>query len=537
MENIRRGMSMIILKIAFRNLKEHKSKTLIVGGIIAVGIMVLVVGNSMMDTATAGIRRAYWDNYTGHIVISGKGKDKITLFGPQGANAMNSSVPKIPEYERIYRYVTSMPEVEFVNPQAYGMAIINPSQPTTSGGMDESKKSSGKSEESNSTGKSDTGTSSDSQKADELRTFTQLFGVDPVFYKKMFPNNMEIISGKFLEEGKSGILLSERIAKRLSEDGTQLLPGSKVLLTSMNDFSGMKIREVSVTGIFRFESDDPILSRVSIADIDTVRALNGMTVTSKEEVSLNSDEAILLKDVNDEELFGEGITVEESPSDGKKLDESTLLNILGDTSKRKELSKTDSGAWHFLLVKLKNPSDIKRVIKSLNEYFGENGIDAVAVDWVDAAGMTASLANNIKIIFNVVIFIIAVVAIIIIMNTIVISVTERIGEIGTMRAIGAQKSFVRRMIMAETTMISLVFGFIGVVLGGLVLWILNLKGIPAPNIFFEIIFGGKILHPVLSFASIIVSVVVVVVIGVVASLYPVTIALKIQPVQAMQRTA
>src|SRR5690606_41736522 len=63
---------------------------------------------------------------------------------------------------------------------------------------------------------------------------------------------------------------------------------------------------------------------------------------------------------------------------------------------------------------------------------------------------------------------------------------------------------------------------------------LHATGIEAPNVFFEILFGGKVLHPVPSLGSIVTSLVVVLAIGVVASLYPVRIALKIPPAQAMQ---
>lgn len=92
--------------------------------------------------------------------------------------------------------------------------------------------------------------------------------------------------------------------------------------------------------------------------------------------------------------------------------------------------------------------------------------------------------------FNTIVFIIAVVAVIIIMNTLVISVTERMSEIGTMRAIGAQKSFVRRMIVLETMLLSGISGTLGVAAGGLVLLVLNKIGLKASNVFFEIIYGG-----------------------------------------------
>ncbi len=74
----------------------------------------------------------------------------------------------------------------------------------------------------------------------------------------------------------------------------------------------------------------------------------------------------------------------------------------------------------------------------------------------------------------------------------------------------------------------------GIIVGLAVLLVLNATGIEAPNVFFEILFGGKVLHPVASVGSIVMSLVVIIVIGVVASLYPVSIALKTEPVKAMQ---
>ncbi|MCK4827007.1 FtsX-like permease family protein, partial [bacterium] len=158
-----------------------------------------------------------------------------------------------------------------------------------------------------------------------------------------------------------------------------------------------------------------------------------------------------------------------------------------------------------------------------------------AYDWQTAAGMMGSLAYTVKTIFNLVILLIAVVAIIIIMNTLVISVTERTSELGTMRAIGAQKGFVRKMIIAETLITSCIFGAAGIVFGALILWILNIIGIPATNMFLEVLFGGAVLHPVISVSSVIYSLGIVAGIGVLASLYPVAAALRIEPVKAISK--
>ena len=53
-----------IEKIAFRNLKEHKAKTLIVGILIAIGIMVLILSNSILDSTEEGSKKVFIENYT-----------------------------------------------------------------------------------------------------------------------------------------------------------------------------------------------------------------------------------------------------------------------------------------------------------------------------------------------------------------------------------------------------------------------------------------------------------------------------------------
>jgi len=63
-------MEGVLFKIAFRNLREHKTKTIIIGTLVALGMAVLVIGNSFMDTLTAGIERNYPANYTGNLFVA-----------------------------------------------------------------------------------------------------------------------------------------------------------------------------------------------------------------------------------------------------------------------------------------------------------------------------------------------------------------------------------------------------------------------------------------------------------------------------------
>jgi putative ABC transport system permease protein len=492
----------VIWKIAFRNLRQHKTKTLIIGVIISIGIAVLVVGNSLLDTATAGIKQAYVDNYTAHIIVTGRHRGDLSLFG---SNSMDEGIPMIPEFEKVLEFVSSLPEVEAYSPQATNQVVISV--------------------------------------GDKVRGFAQLFGIEPTLYRSMFSNNLELIEGEFLAPGEEGILLSEKTAKQVSRKlDRPVAPGDSLLLTGMSLTSGTRIREVEIKGIFRFRHPDPQIEMVSLIDITNLRALAGMNVQRSSEIMLEEKEEALLGEISEEMLFGEG---EESlfggPLVGKadvvqqRYTEDALLNVLGDTSEAEPEQEEDySGAWHFLLLKLKNPRHIAAVEKQLAQFLDDEGIEASLQGWTEGAGMMAQMSTGVKTVFNVIVLIVAVVAVIIIMNTLVISVTERISEIGTMRAIGAQKSFVRRMITLETIVISGVFGMLGVAIGSLILLILNLAGIRATNVFLRVIFGGEVLRPTLSGSSVVMSLVTVTVIGIVASLYPVSIALRVQPVKAMQ---
>jgi len=120
------------------------------------------------------------------------------------------------------------------------------------------------------------------------------------------------------------------------------------------------------------------------------------------------------------------------------------------------------------------------------------------------------------------------------MNTFVISVIERTGEIGTMRAIGAEKSFIRKLFAVEAAVLSLVFSSLGALLALGAVQILRAMKIVAGNPFFEVLFGGKYLSPFVTLPNFLTGIVAMLAVGYLAHLYPVSVALKIQPVRAMQ---
>jgi putative ABC transport system permease protein len=497
-----------VFRIAIRNLKEHKVKTLIIGILIAMGILVLVVGNSFVETAAEGIRRGFIDNYTGHIFIHGEAEGDVSLFGVQSPGGIEET-PTIPNFERVTEYLSKQDEIENYTPQI-------------------------------------TGFSSASIDDYDGRQFTLLFGINPNTYRRMF-NTIEMVEGEYLTLGKEGILLSEdhrdrmqkslieETAKKREEEVTlEIEVGDIIRLTSFSN-AGIKIREVPVAGIFKhtFESQGLGSDLVSFVDVQTIRSLMAMTIPFQGEFELRQDETALLSEdvIESDELFSGDIFDEEEEPETKMED---YDDILGDISLRSQALETDIGSWNFILIKLKNSRDMNGFIKKTNEWFEQEGISAVAENWEEAAGPFATTADVVRTVFNIAIAIVGVVAVIIMMNTLVISVMERTSEIGTMRALGAQKGFIWKMFFAETFIIALLFGIIGVLLSFLTVYILGMANIEATNVFLRILFAGPTLNPDISGLSVLWGLIIVTGIAVLAHIYPVTIALKIQPIRAIQ---
>jgi len=475
----------VMLRIAFRNLLEHKAKSLIIGVLLALGVVILVVGNAFMDTAAKGVKDTFIGNYTGDIFVSAKAKSPISLFGMQSMGQRDAT-PVIPDLERVQAKLQSLPGVTGTTSQVTGFALL-----------------------SHKSNESDQG-------------FALLFGIDPATYYKLFDNAV-VIEGRLLRPGEEGMLMSKAMIDKMQKDA-QWSPklGETLLLTGMGT-AGFKIRAVPLVGIISFKTDSEATSFISYADVTTVRLLNGMTLGNDEDTPITAEQKSLLAATSEDDMFGAETIVSATP----KAPATTVA------TPRKTL-QADNGAWHFLLARVKSPAMAGPAVAALNVWFASEGIEAQAGDWKAAAGPFAKSIDVLRVVFNIAIIIVAIVAVIIMMNTLVISVIERTGEIGTMRALGAQKGFVRRMFLFETLTIAGVFGLLGMLLSFAIIGILGAAHIVAGNPFLEILFAGKVLSLSVNPASVAWSLVLVGMVAVIAHLYPVSLALKVEPVRAMQ---
>ena len=498
----------VTLRIAFRNLFEHKSKSLIIGILLALGAFVLVVGNSFIDASRQGIRTAFTDNYTGDVFVSGiSSEGAVSLFGVTSVGGL-AATPVIPDFDKVLATIKASPIVDKATGIATGYALV------TRG--DEPKPADTSSKDEN----------------DPASRFLFLFGIDARDYWTVF-NSIDIASGSALKPGQTGLVINEKQLAKISKwMGRELGIGDKIVVQGFSS-SGMKIRELTIVATYRQKGDGASPEQMAFVDIDTLRVMAGMTVGSNEAITLTKSETSMLSTDNTDALFGDNL-FDPAPTNAG-FNEKLIQSQLADTTAREKANTADTGAWQFIVIKTKNHAGVPALIKSLNASFQKEGIAAVAGDWQKAAGPYGQSVDVIRIVFTIAIAILSIVAIIIIMNTFVISVIERTGEIGTMRAIGAEKGFIRKLFAAEAVVLSLIFSTIGAFLGMGFVAILRALRLEAGNTFLEVLFGGKYLSPFVTPASFFLAIVAMIAVGYIAHLYPVSVALKIQPVRAMQQ--
>ena len=119
------------------------------------------------------------------------------------------------------------------------------------------------------------------------------------------------------------------------------------------------------------------------------------------------------------------------------------------------------------------------------------------------------------------------------MNTMVVSVFERTREIGTMRAIGSTKNFVRGLFFAEAFIITAISSVIGVIVSFIAMGIFNSLQIEIENSIAKMFLGGGMLSFSPTLPIVVVTIIIALLGSILSALYPVKAALKITPAKAL----
>jgi ABC-type lipoprotein release transport system permease subunit len=198
------------------------------------------------------------------------------------------------------------------------------------------------------------------------------------------------------------------------------------------------------------------------------------------------------------------------------------------------VDEVEKGVILNAAVILKDPNKLDQTIAAIEAQGKADGLPLKAISWQKASGFIGQFITLARAILYIAILIIFVIALVIINNALVMATLERVREIGTLRAIGAQRRFILAMLIVEAIVVGTVFGGLGALFGAVLVKIVGHIGIPAKSDVFFFFFSGPRLHPFLGAANVVAAFIIVLVVSAASSLYPAWIAMRVTPRQAMQ---
>jgi putative ABC transport system permease protein len=475
----------LILKLALRNLARSRSRTIALGALVALTIAAMTLGNALFDGTDAGVRHSYIDSFTGDLSVSEKSPEAFSVFGSQTPVIGSlTRMPTITSFDDVRSSVEAAKGVSATSPIVCGLVVME---------------------------------------SGSYRKPVSVFGVDAVTYFPLFPA-LIAREGRVLREGEQGIMISAaRAAAIASISGNKVKVGDSLKLSYYSEGS-FELREAPIVGIVAYPLQNETLDSIVIADADTLRGLLGMA-----REALTRDESAAGKTAGSiDALFSGAKDSKADPKAGLKLGD--IESLLSSDESEEDISASSS--WNYLLVKLSPGADRNGIAASLDRKFASRGLPVAARDWRETAGASALYVSWLRILFSIGIGIILAAGMIIIVNALVIAVFERTSEIGTMRSLGASRSFVRRLFVAETMILVLGSALIGIALGALVCALIATRGIAISNQTLVTLFGSNHIRPVVTFGSAALNAAIATLIGALVWIYPVRLAIRIEPARA-----
>jgi ABC-type lipoprotein release transport system permease subunit len=306
---------------------------------------------------------------------------------------------------------------------------------------------------------------------------------------------------------------------------------------------------LKVYGTYTFKGleKSPQAGAINMMDLVSFRELYGFMTNERASELAAMRAAAGAKDVSREsaeaELFGTKSDDEaQLPAATSAAASSDQLAELRGTRKRQEASggssydakQLEEGVVLNAAILLKDESKLPQTIAAIERASKQAGLSLKVISWQKAAGLIGQFATLMQAVLFAAVLIIFVVALVVINNALVMATLERVREIGTLRAVGAQRRFILAMIVLESIVIGISSGTLGALLGAALLLVLGKVGIPAASDVMSFFFSGPRLYPTVGVTQLLFALVTVLVVSVVSGIYPAWLAMRVSPREAMQ---
>ena len=478
----------MIIILALRNVLRNLRRLLPMMLTLILVFTLLITGNAILNSIINSLYGVYALNITGDITVSPVAEGNFTVFGSDQLLVGQYLIPPtLTEADELQRLLATWPEVRACTGLVSSGARVE---------------------------------------VEGQRFTAAVFGVDFVSYPQAVPG-LQLVAGAFPQAAASpGIVIQES-----SFNNPESLIGKKALLAASLGRS-FTLRELTVTGVFRYPVSDSLLDKVVLIDLSTARALNGYLYSDGPAAVLSDKEEEVITGGLDD-LFSRAETFPAAASSVEPESVDPLALFADGVSLSTQGEAEDQGAWNFLLVSLHRPRDAQKVSRRLaaNGYGEKSGY--LVRGWSASVGGNAQLAVFLQLLFNLGLLFVSFGAVIIAANSLLLSVLERTGEIGTLRALGADRLRISLMIFLETFIVVFGSAFIGILLGKIAIDRLNDAGLVVDNPYVKILFGGEAIHGSISFGSVLSHLGVALAFTLLSMLYPLKRALGIQPAEAM----
>jgi len=501
----------LIFTIAWRNILRHKGKSLVIGIILFTGAFLMTVGNGVISGMAAGIEKNIINGFMGDIVLMSDAQkaDNILL------NMMGSSIEPINTYKSIKEILGAQPYVKHFLPVGKNLAMMLSENSATPG-------------------------------------YAYLLGVDFAEYRKMFPDNFTVIEGAYPAPGgralliptfardefydfyntwfvpEGGSLIKENLKKEALANIKNLVVSSSVVMMGMT--SGINTTNdirFPVKGIIKYGALNQIFGHFCLVDIDSYRECLGYFTAADMAAQVPKDEKKLLnlESADLDSMFGGEAMIVPDTKRAPKIK----------AAPAGEAKTAGDGVYNAVFIKLNGGVSYDDALAKLNKALTEAKTGVRAVPWNKASGPIGGMALIIKSALFLFVTLLFCVAVIIIVNTLTMSALERSSEIGMMRAIGAHKTFIAGMFLGETAILSAFFGGSGILAGVAAVRVIPLFKITTANDMLQLLYGGNYFSPLLSFSGIALTAFQLLVVTVIAALYPMRVAVGITPLDAISR--